>query len=268
MAKPFLPKNEFHQVYYHKMGTSQSEDILTYADRVHPLRNVFAQTTQDERFLILSMSESTSGNALYVKDLQESNSNFIPIQESFDNDFLLIDNDKNQLLVLTNYQAPNNRVVAIDVKNPSEENWKVLIPESEDALQSINLVGGKIIATYIHNASSKVKIFDMEGKYESDLNLPSLGTVGGFSGKKDDQEAFFSFTSFTRPTTIYSLDMQAKKIDVFKAPQVNFKSEEYTTEQVWFRSYDGTKVPMFLTYKKRLKIRWETAYPIIWLWWI
>jgi prolyl oligopeptidase len=248
-------KNEFHQVYYHKIGTDQSEDVLTYSDRANALQNVYASTTQDEQFLILSLVRSTSGNALFFKDLTKEDSEFIPIWESFDNDFSVADNDGSKLLVMTNYQASNNRIIAIDTDKPAEENWKIVIEENkDDALQGIEVIGGKIIATYIHNASSKIQFHSLDGKYESDLKLPSIGTVGGFSGKKEDNQAFFAFTSFTRPTTIYSLDMNAKEIGIFKQPKVDFKSDDYTTEQVWFKSYDGTKVPMFLTYKKGLKL--------------
>lgn len=254
-GKELSGKNEFHQVYYHKIGTDQSEDVLTYSDRSNPLQNVYTGTTQDERFLILSLVQSTSGNALFFKDLSDENSEFIPVWETFDYDFSVVDNDEGKLLVMTNYQAPNNKIIAIDTENPGEENWEVVIEESkDDALQNIKIIGGKIIARYIHDASSKIQIHSLAGKYESDLKLPGIGTVGGFSGKKDDGQAFFSFTSFTRPTTVYSLNLENKKIDVFKSPKIDFKSDDYTTEQVWFKSYDGTKVPMFLTYKKGLKL--------------
>ena len=253
-GKKLSAKNEFHQVYYHKLGTSQSDDILTYADRAHPNRNAYVQTTEDENLLIVSAVESTSGNAFYFKDLKNKNASFLPIYESFDHNFVLIDNIGNTLLVLTNYNAVNNRIIAIDTENPKEENWTELISESEDVLNSIKIIGGKIIATYIHNASSSVKIYSLDGEYESELPLPSIGTVGFFSGKKTDKEAFFDFTSFTRPTSIYSLDIETKKIEIFKAPTVDFKSEDYITEQVWYRSYDGTKVPMFLTYKKGINL--------------
>ena len=254
-GKELSAKNEFHQVYFHKIGTDQAEDILTYSDRANPLQNVYTSTTQDERYLILSVVQSTSGNALYFKNLNKPNAEFIPIWQSFDNDFSVADNDGNNLLVMTNYQAPNNRIISIDTENPEEENWKIVIKESKnDALQGIKIIGGKIIATYIHNASSKVQLHNLDGVYESDLKLPGIGTVGGFNGKKEDNQAFFSFTSFTRPTTVFSLDMPANKIAVFKAPKIDFKSDDYTTEQVWFKSYDGTKVPMFLTYKKGLKL--------------
>ena len=253
-GKALSAKNEFHQVYYHEIGTSQSEDILTYADRANPLQNVYTQNTEDERFLILSVVQSTSGNALYFKDLSEKNNEFIPVWEDFENEFTLVDNDENKLILMTNHQAPNNRVIAIDTQKPGETNWKQIVPESKDKLSNVSLIGGKMILNYIHNASSKIEIFSLEGKKESDLKLPSIGTVGGFSGKKDENDAFFAFTSFTRPTTIYSLDMAAKKMAIFKAPKVDFNSDDYTTEQVWYKSYDGTEVPMFLTYKKGLKL--------------
>jgi len=253
-GKELSAKNEFHQVYYHKIGTPQSTDKLTYADRANPNRNVYARTTQDENFLLISVIESTSGNALYFKDLRNNNDVFVPINENFDSDFVLIDSDENKLLLLTNYKAINNRLIAVDAENPEEENWIELISETEDVIRNINLLGGKIMATYIHKASSKVKFFSLDGKYESDLQLPGIGTVDSFSGKKADNDAFFSFTSFTRPSTIYHLDIDSKKYDIFKSPKVDFKSDDYITEQVWFKSYDGTKVPMFLTYKKGLKM--------------
>ena len=253
-GKKLSAKNEFHQVYYHQLGTPQSEDILTYADHTHPNRNAYVQTTEDESFLIVSAVESTSGNELYFRNLKNKSESFVPIYQTFDNDFILIDNIGNTLLLLTNYKSANNRIIAVDTENPEEENWTELIPESEDVLKNINLIGGKIIATYIHNASSSVKIYDMDGNFEAELPLPSIGTVGTFSGKKTDSEAFFDFTSFTQPTSIYSLNIESKKITVFKAPTVDFKSDDYITEQVWYKSYDGTKVPMFLTYKKGLEL--------------
>ncbi|MEM6964065.1 MAG: prolyl oligopeptidase family serine peptidase, partial [Bacteroidota bacterium] len=254
-GKALSAKNEFHQVYYHQVGTPQSADQLIYADRANPLRNVYTQTTQDEKYLLLSVVESTSGNALYFKDLSSLDNPFVPIKESFENDFNVVDNNGSELLVLTNYNAPNNRLVAINTENPEETNWKNIIPENKkDVLRSVYLLGGKIIAAYIHDASSLVKFFSLAGKFESNLELPGIGTVGGFSGKKDNQEAFFSFSSFTRPNTIYSLEVSEKKINVFKAPKVDFNANDYITEQVWFKSYDGTEVPMFLTYKKGLKL--------------
>ncbi len=246
-------KNEFHSVYYHKLGTPQSEDQVIFADRAHPSRGFYAITTEEERFLTIGVWESTSGNALYFKELTKPNSEMTPIVEGFENNFSMVDNLEDRLLVMTNYKADNNRLIAVHTSQPKEASWEEILPESKDKLSNVRVLGGKIVATYIHNASSQVKIYDLNGKFISDLDLPGIGTVGGFSGKKSSDQAFYSFTSFTRPNTVYRLDMNTLESSVFKAPQSTFKSEDYETEQVWFESADGTKVPMFLTYKKGLE---------------
>ncbi len=247
-------KNEFHQVYYHKVGTSQDKDELIFADRKHPNHGFSASTTNDERFLALQVWKSTSGNALYFKDLQKDKSDFVPLVETFDNDFTVLDNIGDKLLVLTNYKAPNQRLMMIDVNKPDEGYWEDLIPESEDVLRNVDILGNKIVATYIHNASSLVKVFDLKGGLYSALELPGIGTISGFSGKRDEMQAFYAFNSYTRPTTIYSLDMESLESTIFKAPKLDFNSDDYVTKQVWYTSTDGTKVPMFITHKKGLKM--------------
>jgi len=243
-------KNDFHQVYYHKIGTAQSEDELVFIDRDNPQRNFYVSTTEDERFLAMSSSESTSGNALFFRDLSKGDLDFTPIIESFDHDFWVVDNSGDKLIVMTNYKAPNMRVVLIDTRRPSEGNWRELISESEQKLQSLDLIGGKILARYIKDAYSQVKIFSENGSYESDLELPGIGTVGGFSGKREDKTAFYAFTSFTQPSTKYKYDITSGKSEVFKASNLDFKSQDYVTKQVFYKSYDGTEIPMFITHKK------------------
>ncbi len=247
-------RNQFHQVYYHQLGTPQSKDQLIFADRAHPNRGFFANITEDENFLTISVWESTSGNAFYFKDLRKPNSEFVPIVENFDHDFSLVNNIDNRLLIITNYKADNNRLIAVSADQPSEGYWEEIIPESEDKLSNISIVGGKIIANYIHNASSKVSIFDMKGSFEKDLELPSIGTVGGFSGKRNDPLAFYAFTTFNSPTTIYSINLESGENAIFKKPAIDFDSDKYETKQVWYKSYDGTEVPMFITHKKGLKL--------------
>lgn len=246
--------NEYHALYYHKMGTPQSEDKLIYVDKKHPQRNVFGGVTDEQDYLIISTSESTSGNELKVKDLRKPGAEIVNIVDGFDSDYQVLDNDGSKLLVLTNADAPRQRVVAIDVNKPAKANWVDVIPENEDPLRSVSIVGGKMFATYMHNASSLIKVFDLDGKFISDLKLPGIGTVAGVSGKKKDKTAFYSFASFTRPGTIYQLDTENLKSEVFRQPTVNFDSDKYETKQVWFTSKDGTKVPMFLTMKKGLKL--------------
>lgn len=245
-------RNTNHKLYYHKLGSGQSADQIIFEDAKNPNHGVFGSTTEDERFLALNIWESTSGNALYVYDLDGANKR-IPIFTEITNDFNVIDNSGDKLLVMTNYKAKKNRVVAIDINNPAEENWEEIIPETDDKLSSVSMIGGKIFANYIHNASSLVKVLDENGKYLQDLKLPGIGTVGGFRGKKKDSQGYFSFTSFTQPNTIYSLDAEKLATSIHKAPETPFRSEDYVTEQVWYTSKDGTKVPMFITHKKGLK---------------
>lgn len=246
-------KNEYHSLYYHKIGEDQSKDKLIYQNPDFPLRNVGGGTTEDERWLSIHESESTSGNSLRIKDLSQPGSDVITIIEGFDADYNLVDSDGDQLIYLTNADAPKQKLISLDTRNGAYK-MSDLIPESDDVLQGVSIVGGKIFAEYLHNASSQVKVFDLSGKYLSDLNLPGIGNIGAISGKKEDPEAFFSFSSYTIPTSIYSLDTESLEYNVFKQPSLDFDFEAYKTEQVWYSSYDGTKVPMFLTYRKDLEL--------------
>ncbi len=247
-------RNQFQQVFYHKLGNPQEEDQLIFADRANPNRGFFANTTDDQKYLAISVWESTSGNALYFKDLSKTDSEFVPVVETFDNDYVFVGNAGDRILVLTNYKADNNRLVAVSTSRPEEGYWEEIIPESKDKLSSVTLAGGKIVANYIHNASSKISIFDMKGQLEQDVQLPGVGTVNTFNGKKKEQLAFYSFTTYNRPTTIYSIDLETGENKIFKQPNIDFDSDLYETKQVWYKSYDGTEVPMFITHKKGLKL--------------
>jgi prolyl oligopeptidase len=245
--------NKLGAVYFHQLGTEQSADRLVYGDKTHPDRSFGASVTDDERFLCVSGWESTSGNALWIKDLNNPKAVFSAIDTRFENDYVVVDNIGEKLLVLTNDKAPNQRLVLIDPAQPKPDNWQTIVPEdSADVLQSASLCGDKIVCSYLHDAASALRVFDLQGKMLKEVALPELGSVTGVSGKKDDPQAFFSFTSFLRPTTIYSLDMNTLEIKVFKAPKLDFKPESFTTEQVWYNSKDGTRVPMFITRKKNI----------------
>jgi prolyl oligopeptidase len=247
-------KNEYHSVYYHTLGTTQEEDELIFRDIKNPLRNAGAGTTEDERFLILSTSESTSGNSFSFKDLSKNDAQMIDVITTFNDDYNIIDNDGDILLVMTNANAPKNRVVAIDTKSPQKENWKTIIPESSEPLSGINIAGGKMFATYMKNASTLIKVFDLKGNFIKDLELPGIGTSGGVGGKKKSNEAFYSFTSFTQPNTIYSLNTDNLESKIFRSPKVDFDPSLYETTQEWVTSKDGTKVPIFITKKKTVKL--------------
>jgi prolyl oligopeptidase len=246
-------RSTFQKVYFHRVGTPQSNDVLIHEDPQNPNRGFGCATTKDERFVCITPWETTSGNALLVWDKKsDKDLGLVSIISDMEKDFHVIDNNGDWLLLQTNYKAPNTRIIAVNINQHDEANWKEIVPESKDVLQNSRIVGGKLILTYLHNASSLVKIYSLEGKFIADLKLPDVGTVGGFSGNQDDNEAFFSFSSFTRPNTIYSLDIKTLSNQVFKAPKIDFEVDKYETKQVWYTSKDGTKVPMFIVHKKGL----------------
>lgn len=248
-------KNEFHQVFYHKIGDNQSQDALVYADRSQPDISFYSATTEDESFHILYSSETTSGNALYFRKSENIDDEFTPLVTDFEHDYSVIDNIGEKLLVITNYKAPNQRLLLIDTRKPEQSRWKEIIPETENVLNDVSLIGNKIIAKYIRNANSQIKIFSIDGEFESELALPeNIGTVGAINGKRNDKEAFYSFRSFVRPSTVYKLDVINKESEVFKEPQLDFNSDEYETKQVWYESYDGQRIPMFITHKKGIEL--------------
>ncbi|WP_439880645.1 prolyl oligopeptidase family serine peptidase [Pontibacter sp. MBLB2868] len=248
-------KNEYHKVYYHKIGTQQGQDKLVYEDKAHAQRNFYGQTTDDERFLILNASEGASGaNALYYKDLKDPKATIKPIIDNFESEYNVVDNFGDKLLVMTNKNAPRYRLVLLDPKKPQEQNWKVVVPESDKVIQSASSVGNRIIVTYMKDATSQVVVYDQAGKQLNEVQLPTLGTVSGFNGDKDDNEVFFTFTSFTYPPTIYRYDIPNNKVTQFRKTEVNVNTDAFETKQVFYTSKDGTKVPMFIVHKKGLKL--------------
>jgi prolyl oligopeptidase len=245
--------NEYHKVYYHKIGTSQSEDTLIFKNDEYPQRSYYASTTEDESFLILSESESTSGNALKVKKLDGVQEEFTVISTGFDYEYNVVDNIGDQLLIRTNHMAPKWKLVLVDPNNPLPEQWKVIIPEREEVLGSVSLVGGKIVADYMKNATSVAYIYDYEGNLVNELQLPGIGTFSGISGQKEDPVGFYSFTSFTFPSTVYKYDIAANTSEVYYRSEIDFNVDEYETTQVFYKSKDNTEVSMFLVHKKGLK---------------
>ncbi len=245
--------NQFHKVFYHKLGTSQSEDKLIFQDTENPQRNFYAGVTDDERFVFISESQSTSGNALYVKDMLNPNADFVKIAEGFENDYAPVDHIDGKFLVMTNFNAPLQQLVLIDPANPSPDSWTTIIPESKNVLQSVSLVGDLMLATYLEDANSKAYFFDYQGQKVQELELPAIGTLSGFSGEKGEQTAFYGFTSFTFPSSVYKYDLSSHVSTEYTTSEVDFDPEAYVTEQLFFTSKDGTKVPMFVVYRKGLK---------------
>lgn len=246
-------KNQFSKVYYHKIGDDQSKDVVIYEDASKPDRGFSAGTTEDERFLIIYFSEGTSNNGFLVKDLSDPNSKFVSIVDDLNNNYGIVDNVGDKLLVQTDYNASNYKLIMIDPKNPSRENWKDVIPEKKDVLQGIQILGGKIVATYMQDAANHAYFYNLDGTLDSEINLPTLGSVG-FSGRREDNIAFYSFTSFTFPSTIYKLDINTKKSELYQQIELDFDFDNYETKQVFYQSKDGTKVPMFIVHKKGLKL--------------
>lgn len=247
-------KNEYHKLYYHTLGTPQSEDELIYEMPEHPNRIVYGGTTDDEKFLVISESEASSTSMLHVKDLTKPNAKLVTLEETFDYQHAVIENIDNHLLLLTNYEAPRYRLVSVDLTQPAKANWKELIPEKDDVLESVEMCNGKLVAVYMHDAHSKVEVYDMEGNFEHNVELPAMGSVGSFNGRKNDATAFFSFTSFTYPTTIYKYDIETNTQEVFRQPGIDFNIENYETKQVFYTSKDGTKIPMFIVHKRGIEL--------------
>jgi prolyl oligopeptidase len=249
-------KNENHQVFYHKIGEPQEKDELVYEDPDNPLRFHLVSTTEDERFSILYVSDrgkGKDGNALYVRDHKKGDKKFRPIVTSFDDDFSVVDNIEGNLLIVTNKNAPNRKVVLVNPDAPEEKNWQTILPEKPEPLASVTSAGGKLFAVYMKDVAHRVYVYDLNGKFEREVELPTLGTVAGFEGEKSDKEVFYTFTSFTFPPTIYRYNIASGKSEVFRKPEVKFNSEDYETKQVFYESKDGTRVPMFIVHKKGLK---------------
>jgi len=250
-------KNEYHKLCYHKIGTTQSNDILIYRNNDEPLRNYTASTTEDEKYLIMYETVSTDGNALFYMDLSVNKSEFVKLADGFDFEFSVIDNQDDQLFVKTNKNAPRYRLVSIDLTNPAENYWKEIIPQKENVLQFCIFAGGNLIATYLKNAYSHVEVYNIDGKFKFLIELPGIGSITAFNGKKEESMAFYSFTSFTNPGIIYKYDIGSNKSELYMKTEVQFDVDQYVTKQVFYPGKDGTKISMFIVHKKGLELNGE-----------
>jgi prolyl oligopeptidase len=252
-------KNENHKVYFHRVGTAQSQDELVFEDPANPQRFHGVRTTEDERFAILTISDrgkGKDGNALFVRDLSKGEKTFRPVvAEITDARYSVLDNVGDKLLVLTNRNAPNERVALIDPSSPAEANWTPVLPEKPEPLGFAGTIGGKLFATYLKDVTSRAYVYSLDGTLETAVALPGLGSVGGFAGRNDDEQAFYTFTSFNYPPTIFRYDIKARTSSVFREAKIaGFDAAAYEVKQVFYPSKDGTKVPMFLVHKKGLAL--------------
>lgn len=249
-------QNQNHKVYYHKLGTPQSEDVLIYEDKEHPLRTIGARLSEDEHFLILGKSEGTSGAELWVRDMKNTAvaTGFKLLIKGFDTEADFIDNDGDYLLVRTNADAPNYKVVLIDPKNSAKGNWKIIIPERKELLESAGTAGHKLFLTYLQDASSRVYQTNYKGNLEREIQLPGIGSAVDFNGYAEDKELFYTYSSFDYPSAIFRYNIATGQTDLFRKSEVKINADNYQTVQTFFTSKDGTKVPMFITYKKGLQL--------------
>jgi prolyl oligopeptidase len=251
--------NENHKVYFHRLGTPQSADALVFEDPDHPQRFHTLATTDDERFAVLDVSErgtGKDGNAVFVRDLSKGEREFTPLISTISNDtYSVVDNVGDKLLVQTNHDAPNWKVVLIDPKQPAEANWKVVLPERPEPIDGVGTAGGKLFATYLKDVASKAYVYSLDGKLENEIALPGPGSAAGFGGERDDTFVFYTFNSMNVPPTIYRYDIASRRSSVFRETRVpGFTPSAYETKQVFYTSKDGTRIPMFLVYRKGLRL--------------
>lgn len=250
-GKTLTTKAEGHQVYYHILGTPVATDNLIYSDAKNPKNLIGAGVSNDERFVCVALSAGTSNNAVVVKDEARNSSDFKTIIADQTHDWHFVDNVGDELYFLTNYKASNRCIIAINFNHPEEKNWKTIIPEHpSDVIESVDFLNGKMVLTYMHNVSSLLKQFDLDGSNVVTVPLPGIGTIGGLHGKRNTAEAFYNFTSFMRPSTPFRLDMKTLQSTEFKKTALKFNPDDYTTEQVFYTSKDGTQIPMFVTMKR------------------
>ncbi|CAM1369556.1 Prolyl endopeptidase [Tenacibaculum sediminilitoris] len=247
-------KTDQHKLYFHKLGTSQSSDEIIFgATPEEKHRYVGGYLTEDNNYLLVSASTSTSGNKLFIKDLTNANSKLMPIIDNFDSDTYVIDNRDSKLYLVTNLNAPNKKVVTVDASNPTPENWVDFIPETENVL-SPSTGAGYFFAKYMVDAVSKVVQYDFDGKLIREVKLPGVGSASGFGGKTDAKDLYFSFTNYNTPSSSYKFNPEDGTYELYWKPAISFNADDYESKQVFYTSKDGTKVPMIITYKKGLEL--------------
>lgn len=240
---------QFHKLYYHVLGTPQSQDKMIFGGEQTQRRYIGAYLTEDERFLVITAAKETTGNELYLQDLSKPESEIVNVVDDFDNQHSIIDNVGSKLYILTNLNTPNFKVVTVDAPNPKPNNWKDLIPATKNVL-TVSTGGGKIFAEYLKDATSLVLQYDMDGKLEHSIELPSVGSAGGFGTKKEEKETYYTFTNYVYPTTIFKYNIATGKSTLYKKAGVQFDPTQFESKQVFYKSKDGTKIPMIITYKK------------------
>ena len=251
-GKEFSNVNAGHKIYYHKIGTPQSEDVLFYQNPAYPKRFYGVTVNDEETVMFLYESGAGAGNNLFVRDLRKKDSQFVQMTSDMELQYLPVETEGDQIYLYTNYKAPKGRLMVADIHNPGINDWREVIGEQPYMMEDVSCINHQFVVTFNQDASNHAYVYTMQGQLRHEVKLPSVGSVG-FSGEKKEKECFYTFTSFTQPGTIYQYDMDAAQSTLYNAPKVAFRMSDYTTEQVFFQSKDGTRIPMFLTYKKGLK---------------
>ncbi|MBL7128167.1 MAG: S9 family peptidase [Ignavibacteria bacterium] len=253
-GKELISKNDNQKVYFHRVGTDQSEDVLVYEDPEHPNRFFYISPSEDERYLYLSISEKgENGNSIYFRDNRKADLDWHPIVEGFEYDYWVVNNIDDEIFIITNKNAPKRKLVKLN-PNQSQIIFEDVIPEKVDVLSDVTLARNKFIATYLKDASDHIFVYDVHGNLLEEIKLPTLGSVYGFRGKKEDNELFYTFTSYTHPSTIYKYNVDEGKSELYRKTEAKYNPDDYETKQVFFESKDGTKVPMFIVNKKGIKL--------------
>ena len=248
-------KNEFHKLYFHKLGTPQTEDIIVMENKELPLRMFYGSTTDDENYLIIyEENVGSRGAKIYYVDLSTEDKKAIALTDNFDFEYGILANYDNKLIFQTNINAPKSKLISIDLTDISQENWKDIIPESEYVMKSVSYVNNKFIVKYMKDAHNILQVFSLDGKLINDIKMPTICSVGGFSGNKDDKIGFYTISSFIFPSTVYKYDFETQKSEIIFKPEVDFDDTQYETKQIFFASKDGTKIPMFIVHKKEIEL--------------
>ncbi|HXU27426.1 MAG TPA: prolyl oligopeptidase family serine peptidase, partial [Bacteroidia bacterium] len=253
-GKALTKQNTGHKVYYHEVGKPQKDDKLIFADEAHPDRNFTAGVTDDEKYLVLAGSESTSGNSLWVKEVNDATNKWYKLVDNFENDYNVVHNSGTNFYVQTNYKASNQRLLKINLANTEEKYWQEIIPQQKDLLEGVQYADRKFVASFMHDVASKMNVYDTNGILLNEANLGGLCKVNDLSTSDKDTIAFFTRATFTAPPAVYTYNVKENKIELFFQPKTDFKSEDYETKQVFFNSKDGAEIPMFITAKKGIEL--------------
>src|SRR5438445_447766 len=257
---PLLAENRFQKLYYHRLGTDQAQDVLVYERPDHPDWGVAAAVTHDGRYAIFTIWLGTDRrNRVYYLDLRDARrprvtGDVVRLLDDFDASYGFIGNEGPLFYFVTDLDAPRKRVIAIDTRHPERARWREIIPQGEDVIELVSIIHDSFVASYLHDAHSRVRVLGLDGRFVKDVELPTLGSITQITGERQDDEMFFGFTSFLYPTTIFRYDFATGDTSVFKAPSIDFDPTQYETRQVFYTSKDGTRVPMFITHRKGLKL--------------